>query len=96
MRPLCEALEAFEEDFRRSSADIGEVRRAFDEANMPMKAVSRDFLGKLCDISFDAVERAEEGVCAPAFTFRQQGWRKAFQLIEQTLNACFGQIDSPL
>lgn len=107
LEPLCKVLEALEGDFKRPSAttdDLGsdlfdvstlqqEVTDTFSDANKE-KTVSRSFLGKLCDSSFDAVRNVNVGTCGLTFTFRQEGRLKAMQLMKQELDACFKQINS--
>lgn len=106
LTPLCNTILELESDFKSPSRvdSLGSnlfpvssldqpIQSTFSAANK-QGAVSRSFLGKLCDSSFDATKNADVGTCGLTFTFRQEGRLKALLLLRQEMDACFPQINN--
>lgn len=104
--PLCDLILALEEDFNGpaqeedkfgidlfSMAPLNDqIQSVFADANK-QRAVTRSFLSKLCDISFDAEKSTDADTCGLAFTFGEDGLRKTLRLLREEMDECFWQIN---
>ena len=107
LEPLCALLEELEADFVRPDnvvdslgSDLFDVatlhaniQATFADANKD-GAVSRAFLGKLCDSTFDTVPNVDTGSCGLTFLFKHDCNLKALQLMKEEMDTCFKVINS--
>ena len=107
LEPLCDLLEELEADFGNPeniadslSSDLFDVstlhqniKDTFAAANAE-GTVSRSFLGKLCESTFEFEPNVDTGSCGMTFLFKLDGRIKALQLMKSEMDVCFKNINS--
>ena len=104
--PLCRDVEALDARFgEKEAADAklmsdvydlsavsGRLDAEFQAGNADGK-VSRDFLGLLCDASFETVKNVDPHATGVTFTYRSKGMDQALTAIRESLKTIFGGIN---